>query len=112
MLWQYYFRVWAQRVNHVICMVSKPSDAPEKLIATACHLALKTKTPTKGLIIDGLHLGKILDGTGSWEMRSGFTHHSKSVALIKQGGLIVGIANLVGIKLALNGWPDCQNWYR
>jgi hypothetical protein len=43
-------------------------------------------------------------------MRSGFTHHSESVALIKQGGLIVGIANnLVGIKLALNGWPNCQD---
>jgi hypothetical protein len=65
MFWQYYFRVWDQRVNHVICMVSKPSDAPEMLIATACHLSLKTKTPTKELIIDGLHLGKILDGAGS-----------------------------------------------
>jgi hypothetical protein len=46
-------------------MASKPSDAPEMLVASACHLALKTKTPTKGLIIDGLHLDKILDGTGS-----------------------------------------------
>ncbi len=83
-------------------MGSKPPDAQEMLIVSACHLALKTKVPTKGLIIDGQHIDKILNGTGSWEMRTGFTHHSKSVALIKQGGLIVGIANLVAIKRPLN----------
>lgn len=91
-----------QRVNHVIDMAGKPPDAPKMLVAGACHLALNIKIPTKGLIIDDLHLDKILDGTGSWEMRTGFTHHSQSVALIKQGGLIVGIANLVGIKRPLN----------
>jgi hypothetical protein len=31
-------------------------------------------------------------------MRTGFTHHSKSVALIKQGGLIVGIDGWVNLE--------------
>jgi hypothetical protein len=84
-------------------MDSKPSDAPEMLIATACRLTLKTKIPTKGLIIDGLHLDRILEGTGSLEMRSGFTNQCELIALIKEDcKLIVGIANLVGIYKPLS----------
>ncbi|MEI6270676.1 MAG: hypothetical protein WCP01_17505 [Methylococcaceae bacterium] len=79
-------------------MVSKSIGVTEMLIASASHLILKTTTPTKGLIIDGLHLERILEGTGSFEMRSGFTNRCELIALIKQDcNLIVGIANLVGI---------------
>ena len=84
-------------------MYSKPSDASEMLTATACHLILKSKTPTKGLILDGLYLEKILNGSSNLEMRSGFTNRCELIALIKQDcKLIVGIANLVGIYRPLS----------
>ena len=84
-------------------MVSKSIGVTEMLIASASHLILKTTTPTKGLIIDGLHLERILEGTGSFEMRSGFTNRCELIALIKQDcNLIVGIANLVGIYKPLS----------
>jgi hypothetical protein len=83
-------------VNHV--------DEPKTGFATDSHLTLKTRVgatdvPFNGLIIDSLHIDKILAGTGTWEMRSGNTNRPGLIALIKQdSGQIVGVANLVAIK--------------
>jgi hypothetical protein len=51
--------------------------------------------PKKGLIIRQPYIGKILDGTKTWEMRSTKTKIRGRIALIEAGsGMIVGEANL------------------
>lgn len=82
-------------------MVADYPDTPKAELATDSHLASKTinDSPTKGLIIDDLHVDKILDGTGTWEMRSGSANQPGLIALIKQdSGQIVALANLVALK--------------
>ena len=62
----------------------------------------------KGLIIRQPHIGKILDGEKTWEMRSGPTKIRGRIALIEAGsGLIVGEASIVDcIKPYLDTYID------
>lgn len=55
----------------------------------------------RGLVIRQPHIGKILDGMKTWEMRSRPTKIRGVVGLIEAGsGLVVGEAEIVGVKEA------------
>ncbi len=56
-------------------------------------------TPQKGLIINSGHIYKLLNGTGSWELRANISLKNEPVALIDSGiSQIVGVANLIAVK--------------
>ncbi len=66
-------------------------------------LLLPLMLPKTGLIIESYHMEKVLNGSGSWEMRTGISHKSEPIALINSGiNYIVGVANLI----AVNGTVD------
>ena len=51
---------------------------------------------TKGLIIDRPHIGRILSGDKTWEMRTTRTQQRGRIALIqKSSGTVIGTADLV-----------------
>ena len=60
-------------------------------------------TISKGLIIADPWIGYILDGTKTWEMRSGSASHRGLFGLIRKGtGLICGIARLCDVGAPLS----------
>jgi len=55
--------------------------------------------PQKALIVDSIHIDKLLNGSGSWEMVGGIHLKSEPIALINLVlSQIVGIANLIAVK--------------
>jgi len=64
----------------------------------------------KGLIIDSPHIDNILAGLKSWEMRSTSTTSRGLIALVRKGsGLVVGVADIVGVKGPLSRKDMMEN---
>ena len=59
--------------------------------------------PQKALIVESIHIDKLLNGSGSWEMVGGIHLKSEPIALINLVlSQIVGIANLIAVKRSVD----------